>query len=386
MVNYYKEFNLDPSLKGEQLADALKNVQRKWVGRTNAPDLNRRQEAERKVAMIEDAQKILLDDNKKVEYDNQLNNAVPTQSEMPSFNLDNNENAASLIDQAWGFINVGKYPDAIMAARRATEIEGNNADAWATLGYADYLWNNVQEAVYEYKKAISLRPNSDSFYCDLGNIYLDHNMINDSEDCAKKAIHINPNASYNKVLLGNVASNKNEYDKAISIFSELIKEEPNNESFKKVLADNYYFKGLSYCYHAENGYFYNIDENSTKQMIECMRKAKEYVNEPELDQKIAWGEKSLKKTFDKSKWTLFAIPVVCFLTGGFKGIFLGIVFAAGLGYLCMRPLWRLTRNSMLGEKTAFDTIATIFTSTVGVIFSAIWGGIKGLLGAMFGRY
>ncbi|MGH4120822.1 tetratricopeptide repeat protein [Clostridium sp.] len=380
MVNYYKELNLDPSFNAEQLIEELKNTQRKWIGRTNAPDLNHRQEAERKVSIIAEAQKTLLDEKKRIEYDQQLKNIIPEQNNGPSVNLDqNNNNVDDLIKQSWKFINLGQYADGIMVARRATEIEGSNADAWATLAHADYRWNNVEEAIYEYKKAINLRPNGDSFYCDLGNIYLDKNMLNEAEEYANKAIHLNPKNNYNKILLGNVASNKNEYDKAISIFTELIKSEPDNKSYKDVIANSYYSKGISYCYRANDGYIYNVDENATESMIGYMKKAKEYGNDPEFDEKIAWGEKALKNTFDKSKWTLFIIPILMVLAGDTLIKIAGIAVIGGLGYLSMRPGWRLTRNSMFNEKTLFDKSAWLITATVGLFFTIIWGFTKGIL-------
>ncbi len=381
MINYYQELNIDPNLKSEQLSEALKNAQRKWIGRTNAPDLNRRQEAERKVSIIAEAQKILLDENKRSEYDSQLKNSVPSKNEAPNINVNQeNTNVASLIQQAWDLINSGRYADAIMVARRATEVDGSNADAWAVLGYADYSWNNVQDAIYEYKKAIALMPNNDTYYCDLGNILLDHNRLAEAEDCANKAMHLAPNKNYNRLLFGNIAVAKNEYDRAITIFKELMAEEPNNESYKRVIADCYYSKGINYCFHHDNGYIYCIDEQCTKNMIDCMKQAKQFAKNPEYDEKIAWGEKSLKKTFDKSKWTLFIIPVLMLFTKDVMTSIVGIAMIAGLGYLSMRPQWRLTRNSLFGEKTLFDKSAFIFTVTVGAFFTMIWRFIEGFIG------
>lgn len=379
MINYYQELNIDSNLKSEQLSEALKNAQRKWIGRTNAPDLNRRQEAERKVSIIEDAQKVLLDEKKREEYDSQLKNSVPSKNEAPNLNVNQNSTSSdSLIQQAWDLINLGRYADAIMVARRATEVDGSNSNAWAVLGYADYSWNNVQDAVCEYKKAISLRPNSDTYYCDLGNIYLDHNMIAEAEECANKAMHLASSKSYNRLLIGNIAVAKNEYDKAIAIFKELINEEPSNDSYKQIIANSYYSKGINYCYHHNDGYIYCIDEQNTNNMIACMNEAKKFASNAEYNEKITWGEKALTKKFDKSKWTLFIIPVLMLFSGEGLVIIAAIAIIAGLGYLSMRPQWRLTRNSLLGEKTAYDKGAWIFTATVGVFFAMILGFIEGL--------
>lgn len=380
MINYYQELRIDPGLRGDQLNDELRKLQRKWVSRTNAPDLNRRQEAERKVALIEEAKNILLDEAKRAAYDQQLQSAAAAQEtiEQPAFDINQNQyvqSAAEYIQQAWELINEGRYADAIVVARTATEIEGNNADAWAVLGYADYSWGNVQDAVYEYKKAINLQPNNSVLYTDLGNIYLDNDMLDLAEDCAVRAMSIDPTNDYNKVLMGNVASAKNDYDTAIQIFSELIQVEPNNESFKQVLASNYYIKGLSYCYQDEDGYYYNIDEQATINMIDCMKKGRQYINDPEFDEKIRWGEKQLKKQFDRDKWPVFIIPFIMLLQGGFTA-FLGIALTAGLGYLLMRPGWELTNVAFFGEKKFQYKIINFFNA----IFRGIFAFIKGFFG------
>lgn len=349
MVNYYQELSINENLIGEELKDALKNAQRKWIGRTNAPDLNRRQEAERKVALVEEAQKILLDEKKKSSYDSQLKNSIPTNNNGSALELEKSESdVASLIQQAWDLINSARYADAIMVARKATEIEGNNSEAWAVLGYADYAWNNAQDAVYEYKKAISLKPNCDTYYTDLGNIYLDHNMVDDAETYANKAMNINPNNSYNQVLLGNVALAKDQYDKAINIFTQLIKREPSNESYKRVLANTYYNKGIGYCYRGRDNLIYNVEENSTKNMIECMKKAKEYFNDPEYDEKIAWGEKSLKKRFSGGL-KKFMIPAILLIAGTPEGTVIGVALAAAMVWFSMKPGWKISRESLLGR-------------------------------------
>ena len=46
MLNYYQQLDLDASIKGEPLQKKLIELQKKWIGKQNAPDLRRRQEAE----------------------------------------------------------------------------------------------------------------------------------------------------------------------------------------------------------------------------------------------------------------------------------------------------------------------------------------------------
>lgn len=370
MINYYQELNINENLQGEELKKELKNLQRKWIGRTNAPDLNRRQDAKRKVQTIVEAEKILLDDIKRKEYDNQLqqnSNRNGQETQQETYNANSN-NVEELIQTAWNLINESKRADAIMVARQATAIEVNNDKAWGTLAYAYCLWNNPKDAEDAYKRAINLKPNQDTYYCELGNLYLDYNEFAKAKDCAEKANAINPNSSYNKILLANVYTSTNDYDSAIAIIEELIEKEPNNEGHKKMIANCYYSKGISYCYADNNGYIYNVTKDDTEKMIENMEKAQRYVNDSGVDEKISWGKKALSKKFDKDKISLFSVPVIAFLL--FDSLILAIILAAGIGYLCMRPQWRLTRNELFEEKTAFDYSSLIVTKTIGLAFGA----------------
>lgn len=377
MVNYYQELMIDPELDGEQLVAELRKAQRKWIGRTNAPDLNKRQEAERKVSLVEEAHKILLDEDKKREYDLQLNNSDTPRTESSDYNLnEGNSNVDDLIQESWDLINTGRPADAIIVARRATEVDQSRPEAWGVLAHAHYSWGDLEEAIDGYKRAISIKPNEDVYYHDLGAVLFEYNRVEEAEEYANKAFKLSPEKDYTKLLVGNIASNKGEYDRAIDIFKELLDNNPGNESYKANIAEAYYYKGLSFCFYDNGQNSYCVDEEDTKEMINHMEQANQFYPDPEYDDRIKWGEIALKKKFDKSKWTLFLIPLVMFLSGGGARV-LGILIAAGLIYLNMRPQWRLTRIDLFDDKTAYDKVASIVTSTIGALFTATWGAIRG---------
>ena len=48
MENYYVEFNLNPEMSSDDIRKQLMAEKRKWITRSNAPDLSKRQEAEQK--------------------------------------------------------------------------------------------------------------------------------------------------------------------------------------------------------------------------------------------------------------------------------------------------------------------------------------------------
>ena len=72
MVNYYEEFKLDPSLSNEEIQQLLFKEKKKWIARQNASNLEKRQIAEQKILMIEDAVAVFSDGLKRDQYDLKL--------------------------------------------------------------------------------------------------------------------------------------------------------------------------------------------------------------------------------------------------------------------------------------------------------------------------
>ena len=73
MVNYYEELELDPSMSSKDISEALFKIGQKWGRKQNSPDLERRQEAERKVLLINEAKMVFADEAKRRQYDAELN-------------------------------------------------------------------------------------------------------------------------------------------------------------------------------------------------------------------------------------------------------------------------------------------------------------------------
>ncbi len=72
MINYYEEFNLNPNMTIEEISAALFEEKKTWSRKQNSPNLERRQEAERKVVEIDECSNILTDEGKRKEYDEAL--------------------------------------------------------------------------------------------------------------------------------------------------------------------------------------------------------------------------------------------------------------------------------------------------------------------------
>lgn len=124
MENYYELLQVDPNIGASELKEKLIEAQRKWLGRTNAPDLKRRQEAERKVEILAEAEVILLDEAKRSEYNRMLEGSKSevNTNQQEQFDNPTETTAQELIDLAWSLLEEGRVADAIVVGKKSLKI------------------------------------------------------------------------------------------------------------------------------------------------------------------------------------------------------------------------------------------------------------------------
>lgn len=366
MINYYQILNINPELDAIDLKKEILKVQKKWIIRQNAPDLKRRQEAERILSIIQEAEKILCDDVKRREYDDQLSNYV---NEELVYEGTEGQDCQSFISVAWDLLRENHYADAIIAAKEAVTINGDNPDAWEVLGYSCYMWNNYDDSIQSYNKAIDLVPNNASYYYDLCNVYIDHPDMNESEKYNKaiefnqKALYISPNEDPYQLQNALINYNLENYDQAIETLEKLIAQDPDNPVCKSLLASSYYNKGLTefFFYNEDNGLRYIIDPVDGEKALECFQKASIYgegqddVNVNQISELIDNTQNSLQKRFDFPGIKAFVMPTLLLFVGLVSlNLWLSIIMIALIGLICYTnyaPSWKINKvNLGLNEK------------------------------------
>ena len=70
------------------------------------------------------------------------------------------DNPAALTYYAAVLVRTGSPVDAISYAKRATEVVPDSADAWATLGFAEFSAGRLRDAIQSWKKSLSYRPDA----------------------------------------------------------------------------------------------------------------------------------------------------------------------------------------------------------------------------------
>ena len=165
MNNYYALLSLDPGCAEDEIRKAIHRELRTWTNRTNAPDLQRKQEAERRIKLLDEADAILLDPAKSANYDRELGRQPKVEA---ALELGETGNPA---EEARRLLEDGRVADALYLAQKASEADRRDPDIWWILGRANHEFGETDRAVKCLKRAISIRPDQPQYQFDLGNIY-----------------------------------------------------------------------------------------------------------------------------------------------------------------------------------------------------------------------
>lgn len=222
MVNYYELLEIPQDADKTTIEKAIRKTRRVWNNRANNPDASIRAEAELHVKEIAQAEKILLDPNKRQEYDVQLSQAPSsdvvnqTTSEnvdweaefMQAYNRDMNDYAAQIAQQeirkndrngrAWFLYGEamrrgGNLTEGIDALRRASILVRDDDGIYRQLGFAYADAGQYGEAYKAFMTASQINSNEYEYHSLAANCLRTVGMISEAIAEAKIAYSINPN-------------------------------------------------------------------------------------------------------------------------------------------------------------------------------------------------
>jgi rhomboid protease GluP len=101
---------------------------------------------------------------------------------------------------AWGYIKMGKIPEARALATRIYGEQPNNGAILEALGYTAIARQEYSEAAHDYQRAIELRPRSHLAHYNLARLYLLLGDRRKAEEEAKIAVTLNPQPDYQALL------------------------------------------------------------------------------------------------------------------------------------------------------------------------------------------
>lgn len=263
MVNYYELLEVSQDADKIAIEQAIKKTRRVWNNRANNPDAAIRAEAERHVKEIAEAEKILLNDDKRQEYDVQLSQAP---------NLDTGEqvvdNVADWEDEFFKAYDRDMYEYAAQLAENVIRGNERNGRAWFLYGEALRQAGNTEQSVNALKRA-SLLLDDASVYRQLGFAYANAEHYGEAYKAFMSAAKVNPSVAEYHSLAANCLRVMGMTAEAVEEAKVAYSMDPNDEEVKFEL-----FAGL--YDDAKNAMAYN--RSSGKHLI-INKKQLDHINE-----------------------------------------------------------------------------------------------------------
>ena len=106
---------------------------------------------------------------------------------------------------AWGYINMGRIPQAQAVAERASREQPDNGAVFEALGFTAILQQHYDNAAQALQRAVELRPRSHVAHYNLARVYLKLGDRNRAAQEAQVAATLNPAPEY-QALVSQIAS------------------------------------------------------------------------------------------------------------------------------------------------------------------------------------
>ena len=226
MVNYYELLEISQNADRSVIEQAIRKVRRVWNNRANNPDVSIRAEAERHVKEIAEAEKILLDVNKRQEYDVQLSQAPKPDMINPS--VDDDYDWERDYFQAYDR-DMSEY--AAQVAQKEIRKNERNGRAWFLYGEALRRGGNIDQGINALNRA-SLLMDDEGVYRQLGFAYADRNQLDEAYKAFESASRLNPNSGEYHALAANCLRNMGMMKEALAEAEIAYSKEPNDEQVK----------------------------------------------------------------------------------------------------------------------------------------------------------
>lgn len=353
MVNFYDLFNLSPEMPVAEMLPRLQAYRNWWVFRTNIPDRQRCRHAERMAALVEEAG-VLLDDDRRAEYDRELaRHSAPPSSSAPALATTVEDSAPHLLESAWGLMHKARFAEAADVADRAVRLSRANAAALAVRGYAHWQQRRLDKAARDHKAALERDPANPLLHHDLGWILWEQGESDRALETVRQAAQLAPDTPFYTASLGVLFRLRGDLDKAIQLLEEAHSHAPSLRSIENELALAYNQKGLSrFYYNPDDGLRYCLSKRSANEACCWFKKALRFEDKlfPDLHQEIYLhldiAERMKNRKFVGHRGLLLGGILVSFLALIIWPIS-GIVLGLATGVYALRttvPYWKLNRQ------------------------------------------
>lgn len=413
MVNFYRELELNQKDSPDVLASKIKQEKKKWTLRLNAPNLEKRQIAERKIELLNDAAKNLCDKNAKKIYDKRLASAekkgqveeapAPVaevyETEQTSVQPEKRKSEAYI--QAYNMYEEGDVNGAIELCKRAVASGNGDAELYMLMAMSYMQNGDVRGTVATCRTGRELYPAEIGFLDILAELEL--SVRQDYTAAAKyvrEMLALDPyyvSALTKRVQLDLINGNET---KAEHDVEEYLRQNPYDDEYRLGAANAYAAIANSFLSVHSSGREYFENQEAYDKCLKYMDKAYEIYkvqNFKKSAEKIRkLGEKKKEIPMLIAYWILGCIPAsiigaivsaLPFVSQDFSSLLifvLIIVFGWKISSKKKKPEWKLEMEEITGKRSLLGKFVYWYWGYCKMIFSptGIIAGLGLALGVM----
>lgn len=342
-VNYYEILEISRNAELEEIEKRYKEISRKLINLQNSPDDNAQREAAQKSKQLPKAKKVLLDRNERQKYDRQLEEYEKRREQVPFENTQQGVlgSSSELIKKGYELFSSGLVREALEIAKTATARYGEDPNTWALLAEARFRIKDIESSIYEYKRAIDLRPREAKFYHSLGTVYEAAKRNDDALNNYQSAVKYDQSIFY-QLNLGDFYGRIDRWNESIDVLERCYTIEPNDPNVITSLTQAYLGRLRKYGSHKTKN-----DIKNTLQDLDKIMNLSLQANSDNIDSILQMRNNYcnyLKRKFNGSYILGFIGSLICALSSGSGDlIYVRFILIAVLYYLsCCPPKYFIT--------------------------------------------
>lgn len=231
-VNFYEILPGIVETSDEQaIRDQIRLQRQIWNKRAAQADPTKREQAQKRVRDLGEAERVLLNPSKKAAFDREARQYRPQDTVSQVGGEQRN-----WLELAREYFDRGNFHAAYYAAREEISRNGANPEAWSIRANSSFNMGEFGNAGFEFREAISLKPDNPEFHFDYGDAFAQLGQLNDARGEYEAALRLEPGNPLYRTAVASIQLRQGEAQKALTVMEDVVKEYPNEKFFQYYLA------------------------------------------------------------------------------------------------------------------------------------------------------
>jgi Flp pilus assembly protein TadD len=234
VIDFYALLGVPPTASQADVQHALRQAIRTWSKQTARPELDRRHAAERTMRHLREAREVLLDPQRRQEYDRMLAARGPAGAPVPD-----GEDSQDWLELARRALATADYRTALRAAEEVATPSARSVEVWNILAQANAGLGRFDEAVFQAHRAVHLDPTNLEHRYTLASCYEGAQDWRNALLCYQQLASADPNSVVPQVGMASVCLSSGDAERAVQLLDELYHRGVDREMVGDYLAAAY---------------------------------------------------------------------------------------------------------------------------------------------------